>query len=320
MSLNFLYCFDKNYNNQAFTSMCSLLDNISEKIQIFILHQDETNDLFVPSYIQKHKMLKNIEVKKFQSKHPVFPNLDNVHVSEATYYRIYFADFFDIDNENIIYLDSDIICKSDPYELLITFIKKINNQNCVIGAVTHQIKNTHNKDIFEDLKMNSSKYFNAGVIIININKWKELNLKDKVQNKLENLDLELKNWDQDLLNNIIDGQYVELPDVLNWSMEIDKRIENKGFRSKKYKHPIFLHFFGKQKPWVGSGLFTEGSEIYQSEYRKHSDKFYHIEHRWFPVSLKQLLNSLVTLKFLKIKYKLQFFRAFFISYFHKNKG
>jgi lipopolysaccharide biosynthesis glycosyltransferase len=320
MSLNFLYCFDENYNNQAFASMCSLLDSISEKIQIFILHQDETDDIFVPSYIRKHEMLKNIEVKKFHSEHTVFPNLDNVHVSEATYYRIYFDDFFDINSENMIYLDSDIICMSDPYDLLITFIKQINNQNCVIGAVTHITKNTENHDRFEDLKMNSSKYFNAGVIIININRWRELNLKDKVQKKLESSDLELKNWDQDLLNNVIDGQYVELPDVLNWSMKIDEKIENKGLGFKKYKNPIFLHFFGKQKPWVGRGLYTEGSELYQSEFRKHSNKFYHIEHRWFLTSLKQLLNSFATLKFLKIKYKLKFFKAFFISYFDKNKG
>ena len=34
MMLNFLYCFDQNYNIQALVSIYSLLENITEKINI----------------------------------------------------------------------------------------------------------------------------------------------------------------------------------------------------------------------------------------------------------------------------------------------
>jgi len=185
MSLNFLYCFDDNYNYQAFSSICSVLDKTSQKLNIFIIHKDKNSTKFIPDYIKNHKMLKNIDVKKFKNVNNIFPNLDNVHVSEATYYRIYFDDYIFDDIENIIYLDSDIICNSDPSVLLKNYINELNDKNYVIGAVTHLTKNMDNKDRFEDIKMKSSKYFNAGMILINVNRWKELNLREKLLDTLK---------------------------------------------------------------------------------------------------------------------------------------
>ena len=40
MIVNFLYCFDENYNIQALTSINSLLNNASRKINLHILHKD----------------------------------------------------------------------------------------------------------------------------------------------------------------------------------------------------------------------------------------------------------------------------------------
>ena len=37
-NLNFLYCFDENYNFQALTSMISLLDSVDEEINIYVIH------------------------------------------------------------------------------------------------------------------------------------------------------------------------------------------------------------------------------------------------------------------------------------------
>ena len=34
--INFLYCLDENYNIQAFTSILSLLDNLSEKANFLL--------------------------------------------------------------------------------------------------------------------------------------------------------------------------------------------------------------------------------------------------------------------------------------------
>ena len=52
--INFVYCFDENYNFQAFSSMVSLLDKVSEKINIFVIHRIEDRLDFIPGAIKKH--------------------------------------------------------------------------------------------------------------------------------------------------------------------------------------------------------------------------------------------------------------------------
>ena len=57
-TLNFLYCFDSNYHNQAFTSIHSLLENVSKKINIFVIHNREFSVTELPDSIANHNNLK----------------------------------------------------------------------------------------------------------------------------------------------------------------------------------------------------------------------------------------------------------------------
>ena len=82
---DFLYCFDSNYNQQALTSIFSLLDNTSSKINLYIIHNDPTT--FKIQKIINHKNLDIFKIYKFKNDKKIdFPNLNNSHVSEATYY------------------------------------------------------------------------------------------------------------------------------------------------------------------------------------------------------------------------------------------
>ena len=89
-TLNFVYCFDSNYDSQAFSSIISLLDNVNEKIQIFIIHNSYKNTNKFPKKILNHENLNTIEIYKFEDESIHFPNLDKAHISEATYYRLFF--------------------------------------------------------------------------------------------------------------------------------------------------------------------------------------------------------------------------------------
>ena len=316
MNYNILYCFDSNYNQQAFSSISSLLDKASSKISLHILHKEESKTDFFPKYIKNHKKIKKISVHQFNSSNYKFPNIENAHVSEATYYRIYFDDYLPNDIDFLMYLDSDFICVNDPCFVMKDSIYQLREKQKVIGAVTQNVKNESNRKMFENINMQSEKYFNAGMLLINVKKWNDLKLKEKMLEKLNNLDFELKFWDQDLFNHIIDGNYVELSNRLNWQVRLETSIQDYQKETNK-NSPIFLHFLGKQKPWIGKGLFTQNSEIYQGEFRKHSKDFYHIEHRWMVNSLKSLLNSIFNLQFFNIKNKKKFLFLFFRNYFIK---
>ena len=75
---NILYCLDENYNKQAFTSIVSLLDNVSEKINIFIIHKNPDTFKNLPSEIQYHNKLNLLNIIKFNSEGKFFPNLDTL--------------------------------------------------------------------------------------------------------------------------------------------------------------------------------------------------------------------------------------------------
>ena len=58
--LNFLYCFDENYNVQGFLSMYSLLEKVDIKIQIYLIHKSQKDKINIPSKIKNHKNLESL--------------------------------------------------------------------------------------------------------------------------------------------------------------------------------------------------------------------------------------------------------------------
>ena len=66
-----------------------------------------------PKIIINHKNLNKITINTFDLKHKDFPNIENSHVSEATYYRIYLNEFLPSDTNSILYVDADIIFLND---------------------------------------------------------------------------------------------------------------------------------------------------------------------------------------------------------------
>ena len=61
---NFFYAADKNYNYQLYISILSLLDKVSEKINIYVLHKDPDTFLFLEEKILKESMLNKLEISK----------------------------------------------------------------------------------------------------------------------------------------------------------------------------------------------------------------------------------------------------------------
>ena len=58
MNLNILYCFDSNYDKQAQCSIYSLLQNVSEEINITIIHKNHSDVKFLHKKILNHPNLK----------------------------------------------------------------------------------------------------------------------------------------------------------------------------------------------------------------------------------------------------------------------
>ncbi len=298
---NILYCFDEIYNHQGYSSIISLLDCVEEKINIFIIHNQDLSENDLPKIISNHKNLNQIKIYKFKDLNHNFRNLDNNHISVATYFRMFIENYIDKEINYITYLDADTICIKNPLEELNKTIEKLENSNFILGARTE--KQT-NKEVYDRLGIKSN-YFNAGVMVINLKKWRNQKLTKLLVERMNSLGEKIVHWDQDVLNSYFDGEFLEIKESLNFNALNTDRLN---------EEVKITHYIGSKKPWYLSGIFQPGSEYYHENYSKVNTNRYHIVHTWKKSSLIDFFKGLVTLKIFKLKNPYQFIKSFANSF------
>lgn len=308
--INLLYCFDTNYNLQAFTSIFSFLNQSKQKIKINVIHKDSSDLEIFPKDILDHENLSQLKIYKFDRKFTTFPNIDNAHVSEATYYRIFFDDYIEDvkDLDTLIYIDSDMICLKNPFEEINNFSNMLLNSEYIIAAKNEIFADSEKEIIFNNLELTSNKYLNAGFIIIDVRKWINHNLPKELSNKIIELKDKIIYWDQDVFNSYFDGSYLELPESLNMNTDLDNNKELD-------ENSIILHYYGKTKPWNTRGILNKKSKYYQNNYRLLGLGPYHITHKRRVISMRQLAYGFMTFKIFFIYKPITFLKEFFISLF-----
>ena len=106
MELNFVYCFDDNFNLQALTSTKSLLDKISKKANIFIIHKNTESFDRLSNLISDHEMLSSLHSYQFNSSKVNLPPIKS-HVSEATFYRLFISQYLPKNIEFLVVVSSN---------------------------------------------------------------------------------------------------------------------------------------------------------------------------------------------------------------------
>ena len=304
-NINFLYCFDTNYNTQAFTSMISLLENTTVRINIFVIHNEKNFKFKVPSKILKHQNIISFESYQFTDYQHEFPNIENVHISVATYFRLFIKNYLPEKEKFFVFLDPDVICIKDPTNEILNTMEKLNNTEFAIAAKTEHSMGDQNIQV-------TDKYFNAGVMVIDFNKWLDYNLHEKLIKKLKDLKNNIIQWDQDVLNSFLNGDYLELNGILNFKAATKVH--------KQYKKEVLLvHYMGSHKPWLTSGVFQKDSNYYHYNFNKMSTNHFHLEHKWRLRSLFDFLIAVFTLKIFRINKPIVFIYEFIISIL-KNKN
>ena len=315
--LNFLYCFDDGYNIQAQCSMYSLLTNVDEKINIYIIHKNKENENFIDDKIINHKNLNKVRVYKFKFDKDLFPNLDKAHISQATYYRLHIEKYLDEEIDFITYLDGDIICFSNPINAINTEIQKLKNKNYVISANSESTV----LDAVERLGNKSEKYFNAGVLIINYKEWIKKSTTKNLLSLLAEEKRELKFWDQDLLNIYFDGSYSEMSKYLNYKLSIEafKRVSKSKLNKLHKNGMIFIHYSGKFKPWSVKGIIHKKCIFYQNIYRDLYGEDFHISYNYKRNALIDLIKSIYTLTIFQVDKPFKLASLVLMSLFKKNE-
>jgi lipopolysaccharide biosynthesis glycosyltransferase len=306
--LNFVYCFDENYNKQAITSINTLVTKLENPYNIFIIHSNLSN--FDKSALL-NKENGSVYLKEFNNSNYDFPNIKNGHVSEATYYRIFIEEYIDIEIDYFIYLDADIICLNNPENYFQSKIEFMNDSKIPLAANTESYRNVDLEKYFKNLDLKSNRYFNAGVLIVDFKYWKQNDVFSKLLKIMDTHRDNIVFWDQDILNIHYDGNFLELTDFVNFYLPISKfQLFSESFIRKNV---IFMHYKGKPKPWNVRYSLNKSSEYYHSEFRKYNKETYHLVLNNLTFDSYYFLKQLVTLNFLKTQYSFEYVSTFIKS-------
>lgn len=309
--LNFLFAFDQNYNIQGSVSIYSLLENLENKVNVYVILDSSNKDFTFPELIRKHKNLNELIIKEIDTDNE-FYNVDTSHVSKATFYRLYISSLFDQEEINLIYLDSDIVCISNPTNKIISTFKSMKEEEKFV-AFADEFYRYQNDEPFLRLSMKGNKYFNAGVMFVDLKLWKKKKYSEKSIALIEVLKDKAEFWDQDILNSLVDGDYLSIDNNLNYrTAGIDVSEPSGKF--------LFVHYSGKSKPWDVGGIFEELALVYHDYYQLLFGKKYHITSKNRKNSIKKLIKRLKYLRLISFdNYLTYLFKSIFVIIKKENK-
>ena len=136
-----------------------------------------------------------------ESKIEAFPTT-NHHITRPTYYRLLAAELLPQDLERIIYLDCDLLVVGD--------IKPLWEVD-LAGKALACIANSSER-IAERLDYPiSDGYFNAGVLTLNLQYWRDNGVGAKLIEYSMNSGSDLQLLDQDILNGVLHAEKVSMP-------------------------------------------------------------------------------------------------------------
>lgn len=172
-------------------------------------------------------------------------------LSDASLFRLLLGDLLPEGLERVLYIDADTLVTGNVGDLF-----AIDLEGQVLGAVRDAISpwaaGAWGAD-WRNLGLDpSSPYFNSGVLLIDLVRWRD----DKVgAHSLDLLRQAKPQWgDQDALNVVLESHWMELPREWNvqtgdytgqspawalWRSEVEAAVAN----------PSIVHFTGRDKPW-----------------------------------------------------------------------
>ncbi|QQO09804.1 glycosyltransferase family 8 protein [Breznakiella homolactica] len=251
-TVDIVLCTDNNYIIPTGVLITSLLyTNPNINITFHVVSEELSNkskEDLNKCLIKKYSQVFYYIVNKKTLEH--CPIRVHDHITIATYFRIVFPTILPQSINKILYLDGDIICIDKILDLW-----NIDISDSAAGVVP---------DIYnDDIRINNrlkipinSGYFNAGVMLINLEYWRTHNIERKTLDFIAEYPDRCIAHDQDALNVILNGKtkYIHPRYNVQFKYFGDK---NLMFIHEKYHpdideavlNPCLLHFTGYEKPW-----------------------------------------------------------------------
>ena len=226
---------DRNYTTQLETTIKSILYH-NRDVKIYILNQDIMPDWFrKPRKIARMLGSDIIDVRLPEQ--AVFQDWEKQdHISSIAYARYFIPDY--IQEDTVLYLDCDLIVNDSLNKVFAE-----NLQNHFLAAI---------RDV-------NGQGFNTGVLLINNQKWRQEQLKERL---IEQSILTMKevvegsfehfNGDQTIFNQVLQDDWLELGRAYN--LQVGHDVVDLYNNWKEHldfsDQPVVIHFTTYRKPWT----------------------------------------------------------------------
>lgn len=252
---------DEAYLLPATVTVYSLLkNNPNAAFKIYIFIGEENSTWLEPLINLINRMGSTAIIKSLTLESNINLKI-NRHFSLATYLRIFAPAM--IDESRVIYLDSDVLIIGDLSDLWKTSIGEFP----VAAVRDFVIDDYHRLNLSPQMG-----YFNSGVMIMQFEEWKKLDLTNSILAYLEENPQRIEYADQCAINAVLQGNWFPLPPKWNIQTYDQKKIPS--LKSKEYfslqeweeiqLSPKIIHFTGLPKPWN-----LGGNNPYRSLYWKY---------------------------------------------------
>ena len=164
------------------------------------------------------------------------------HFGLATWYRLFIQSLFP-QYEKIIYIDCDLIVEGDISELYNTDLEG----NYIAGVVEHWILHSPVFSYYtkEAVGIDSKYYINAGVAVMDLNKFRENQIEQKFVDLINTYNFDVIDPDQSYLNYLCQGKIKYLP--FEWNRTPLENVE--------CENPKIIHYALGMKPWHVPDMF-----------------------------------------------------------------
>lgn len=244
MQYNICYSFDSNYVEQFMVSVVSLLVNAdkNEFFDIFVLDSGltKTDKAVIESLKNSYKnfSLKYLSVNEKDFKNcPLLKEksreFKHYHVTLPTYFRFKLPSILGKIN-SVLYLDCDVIIRGSLKDLF-----SIDLKNTAAAMV---------KDVESDSeakRLGLKNYFNAGVMLINLDYWRKNKIEDNLFEYTKTHTDEIKWQDQDILNCVLNENIKEIDTKWNYQYFLYDEVNTNDLNEAE-----ILHLSGRFKPWL----------------------------------------------------------------------
>lgn len=280
-----IICFDDNYSHSAGALVSSIMAHSSSQNNYdVIVLGDNISDKNKHRFVELVSHLPNFSIRFFDVN--AFDEIRSVHTrahfSAATYARLFIPRIL-LKQTRALFIDADTVVNSDVAELfdeelggaLVGAVRDIVMEGFVkFGAISdsHTGAMEAGKYLSRYLGMKRpADYFQAGLIIFDLQKMRAENTYDKFMKLLKEKDY----WflDQDILNKAFDERVHFLP--MRWNVLHGNGNTNDFFPNLVFStyseflearlNPCMVHYAGDQKPW--NNLNVDFAELYWKHLR-----------------------------------------------------